>query len=360
MELSASSWTSVPFPAQPSGVPWPTHEWPKSAPDDDVDQDGLRFALDRLFQHPDETGLTLATVVVHRGRIVAERYGVEADSVWRKGSAVETDTPLISWSMAKSITHALVGIAVADGLVAVDEPAPVSAWRHDDRRRITLQHLLQMRSGLRFVEDYTPGGESDVIEMLFGSGQHDVASFAAAFGLDAEPGSVWSYSSGTSNIVARIVGDAVGGGEDGMRTFMHDRLFGPIGMKTADPRFDAAGTFIGSSFVYASARDFARFGYLYLRGGQWDGESIIPAGWADHARTPTEVPNTEVYGYGAHWWRWYDQPGSLACHGYEGQRTVVLPAKDLVVVRLGKTVEARRVALQRLLDAVVAAFPDVR
>ena len=134
---------------------------------------------------------------------------------------------------------------------------------------------------------------------------------------------MWNYSSGTTNIVARIAGDVVGGGADSMRTFLQDRLFGPLGMASASPRFDDAGTFIGSSFLYATAQDFARFGYLYLRDGTWDGARLLPEGWVDHARAPVPVPATEEFGYGAHWWLWREYPGAFAAHGYEGQYVIV-------------------------------------
>jgi len=194
-----------------------------------------------------------------------------------------------------------------------------------------------MRSGLQFVEDYVDGEVSHVIDMLFGAGKDDVAAYAAALPLIAAPGSQWSYSSGTTNIVCRILGDAVGGGADGMRAFMHERLFMPLGMHTATPRFDAAGTFIGSSFVYASARDFAAFGELYRNDGMVGSTRVLPAGWVDHARAATPVPDSERFGYGAHWWLWRDEPNSLGCHGYETQRVVVFPERELVLVRLGKT-----------------------
>ncbi len=151
---------------------------------------------------PPELGLTLALVVVHGGRVVAEAYGPD----------VTADTTLISWSTAKSVTHALVGILVGDGRLAVESSAPVRAWQDDARRAITVQQLLEMRPGLQFAEDYVDAGVSDVIEMLFGAGQADVAGFAAAFPLLHRPGTVWNYSSGTTNIVSRIVGDVVGGG----------------------------------------------------------------------------------------------------------------------------------------------------
>jgi CubicO group peptidase (beta-lactamase class C family) len=285
--------------------------------------------------------VTLAEVVVRGGEVVHEHYGPDTDAT----------TTLISWSTAKSLTHALVGIAVRQGLLDVDAPAPVAEWAGDERQGITLRQLLNMRSGLRFVEDYVDDSSSHCLDMLFGAGQADVAGYAAALPLDHEPGSTFNYSSGTTNIVARIVGEAVGGGEEGMRSFMEAELFGPLGMASADPRFDAAGTFVGSSFLYCTARDFARFGQLYLRDGVWDGGRILPEGWVDFARTPTEVPPEEDFGYGAHWWLWDRQgfPETFAAHGYEGQYIVVAPDRDLVVVRLGKTpVELRPTVVERV------------
>jgi CubicO group peptidase (beta-lactamase class C family) len=221
-----------------------------------------------------------------------------------------------------------------------------------------VQQLLNMRSGLEFVEDYVDDGVSHVIDMLFGSGKDDVAGYASRFALVAGPGTLWNYSSGTSNILSRIVGEVVGGGEWGMRAFMQRRLFGPLGMSSADPRFDAAGTFIGSSFLYATARDFAKFGLLYLHDGMCSGQRLLPPGWADHASTPTPVPTEEPYGYGAHWWLWPREPGSFAAHGFEGQRLVVLPRRDLVVVRLGRTLEHQRPGLDAALRAIFSWFPQ--
>jgi CubicO group peptidase (beta-lactamase class C family) len=287
--------------------------------------------------------ITLAELVLRRGEVVHEHYAPTAGP----------DTTLISWSTAKSVTHALVGLAVRDGLLDVDAPAPVSEWADDGRSAITLRQLLHMCSGLRFVEDYVDDSISHCIDMLFGAGQADVAGYAAALPLEHPPGSVFNYSSGTTNIISRIVGAAVGGGEAGMRAFMQDELFGPLGMTSADPRFDATGTFIGSSFLYCTARDFARFGQLYLADGTWAGRRLLPEGWVDFARDPAPVPVEEEFGYGAHWWLWdgHGFPGTFAAHGYEGQYIVVRPDRDLVVVRLGKTpVEVRPPVIERLQD----------
>jgi len=235
-----------------------------------------------------ETDTTLAVVVQHRGEVVAEAYA----------NGVTADTTLISWSMAKSITHALVGMAQMDGLLDVQAPTGIAQWQNDDRRLITLQHLLEMRSGLAWIEDYVEGNESDVIDMLFGSGKEDHAAHAMKQPLASTPGSEWYYSSGTTNIVTRLLGDVLG---DTTHAFIQVRLFDAIGMSSATAQFDAAGTFVGSSYVYATARDFAKFGELYLRDGVWGSKRILPVGWVDHARAQTVIDDETSQGYGAHW-----------------------------------------------------------
>ena len=141
-----------------------------------------------------------------------------------------------------------------------------------------------------------------------------------------------------------------------MREFLDERLFGPAGMTSANPRFDAAGTWIGSSYVHANARDFARFGELYLRDGMVGGERVLPAGWVDHARVQVATDPESGGHYGRHWWIWPDQPRSVAAHGYEGQFVVVLPERDAVIVHLGQTDAAVRNHLVDRLRDVVAAL----
>lgn len=312
--------------------------------------DGAAVTAEMTGQFSDEAryGISLAMVVIHGGRVVAERYD----------QTVGPTTKLISWSMAKSITDALVGMCVGKGLLSVDNPAPISAWRNDERSSITLQHLLEMRSGLRWVEDYVDGEVSDVIAMLFGVGKDDHARYAIECPLQNEPGSIWVYSSGTTNVVTRILGDVVGdepGLHDNM-TGLLGRLFGTLGMD-AEPRFDAAGTFVGSSYVYASARDFARFGYLYLRDGVWGDERVLPEGWVDHARRQHVVDPDSDLGYGSHWWTLPEEPDALVASGYEGQHIIVCPSRDLVVVRLGKTNAESRPNVLASLRRLIAAFP---
>ena len=266
-------------------------------------------------------------------------------------------TPLLSWSMAKSVLHAAVGVLVGEGRLRLDEPPGVPGW-DDDRSAITLDHLLQMRDGLRWVEDYVDDGVSNVIAMLFGDGQDDVAAYAAASPAAHPPDTVFNYSSGTSNIIAGIVGRAVAPGD--VRAFLLDRVLHPVGMRSADPRVDAAGTFIGSSFVYATAQDWARFGLLYLRDGVWDGERLLPEGWVDHGRRVRSVDETDGDLYGAHWWVDHldTARGTFRASGYEGQMVAVCPPLDAIVVRLGKTPEPQPtpahlpVWRKRVLDAL--------
>jgi CubicO group peptidase (beta-lactamase class C family) len=313
-------------------------------------------AADLLFAPDAPHGVSLALVVQRRGEVVFERYGCQPDTPFGPGGPVDADTTLISWSMAKSITHAAVGILVGDGLLDPAAPAPVPAWAGTEKAAITLQDLLEMRSGLHFVEDYVDFGVSNCLEMLYGEGKDDMAAYAAAQPLDHPPGTVWNYASGTPNLVARIVGDVVGGGREGMEAFLRERLFLPAGMTTATPKFDEAGTFVGSSFVYATARDFARFGELYRNDGvAADGTRVLPAGWRDHARHEIAVDEESGFGYGAHWWIWRDLPGSLACHGYEGQYTVVVPDRDLVVVHLGRVPAETRPGVVDQLRTIVDA-----
>ena len=329
--------------------------------------DSIRHVADELFAADADHGLSLAFVVCHRGEVVFEQYGTQPDTVFGPGGALHADSTLVSWSMAKSITQAALGIAVGDGRLDVHAPAPVPAWRGTDKEAITLLQLLEMRSGLRFVEDYVDDSVSHCLEMLYGEGKDDMAHYAASLPLDHAPGTVWNYSSGTTNIIARIVGDAVGGGRDGMEAFLHDRLFEPAGMTSAIAKFDPAGTFVGSSYVYATARDFARFGQLYLDDGCAPAASgghrivpadrILPEGWRDLARTQVSFDDEAGFGYGRHWWTWPGVAGSLACHGYEGQYTVVVPDRDLVVVHLGKSPAERRAPLVARIRSVIEAFP---
>ena len=299
-------------------------------------------ALDRLLdQVCDDTGplaTTYAVVVIHRGRLIAERYHGGLPHFDRPPEPVTVESRLLSWSMAKSMLHAVVGLLVKDGRLDLDAPADVPEWSapDDPRHPITLRHLLAMRDGLDFAEDYVDDRTSDVIAMLFGDGQADMAHFAADRPLAAAPDARFNYSSGTTNIISAVVARQLGPGAP-YEAFLHERLFGPIGMASARPAFDGAGTWVASSYVRATARDFARFGLLYLRDGVWDGTRLLPEGWVDYGRTIESV-DPEDGPYGAHWWGVAgDTLGTFRASGFEGQSITLCPALDLVVVRLGQT-----------------------
>ncbi len=320
------------------GRNWPGGDLDAEAgPDADIDRRTLEGALAHAFLEDDSGVLrrTRAVVVVNRGRIVAERYA---------GGFFE-DTPLIGWSMTKSITNALVGILVRQGKLDVHAPATVGEWQAQDdpRRAITLDQLMRMSSGLRFDEGYD-GPFNDAVAMLFGA--TDAAAFAAAQPLDFVPDTHWSYSSGTTNIISRIVREAAGGPHPYYLSFPQRELFDRIGMHSAVMEPDTSGTFVGSSFSYATARDWARFGMLYLNDGVWEGERILPEGWIDYTRRPT--PTAPRGQYGAQFWmdagygperehrRWSELPAdAYFASGYEGQSVMIVPSRDTVIVRLG-------------------------
>ncbi len=341
----------VPLPPQPERTAWPEPDWPEGSPGAGVDVASLDKLLDYAFCQPAEMPETNASLIVHRGRIVAERYAEGMDAT----------TTHLSWSMAKSVLHAVCGLLVGEGKLSLDGPAGVEAWSDpsDDRHGITLDQLLKMRSGLDFLEDYTDktDAQRNVIDMLFGPGKDDVAGYAASCPLAHPPGSSFYYSSGTSNIVSSLVSGVLGAGPP-VERFMRERLFDPLGMRSATLRFDEAGTWIGSSFAYATARDFARFGLLYLRDGVFAGRRILPAGWVDHARRLSDEAPSENFAYGSHWWVIPGSLGIFQANGYNGQRITLVPGLDLIVVRLGVTPIEFAPRMNAWMKEVVDCFRD--
>jgi CubicO group peptidase (beta-lactamase class C family) len=336
----------LPLPSQPADVPWPDGDWPRG-PLPASSAERVTALLDAAFANPqpETTVLTTDIVIVHRGVLVAERYA-------RGNSAADTQK---SWSMAKSMFHAVAGILVRNKRIDVSMRAHVLEWSGDERVQITLDQLLHMTSGLRFGEDYV-AGDSDVNRMLHNPGVPDTGAFAASFPLEYPPDTVFNYSSGTTNILSRIVRDLFGGGE-AYRRFLHRELFDRIGMNSASPRFDASGTWVASSYCYCTPEDFARFGLLYLRDGIWRDERVLPEGWVDYARTPAPIqPADEASGYGAHWWLEPDDLGTFFAAGYAGQYIFIVPALDLIVVRNGDTPVERRPHVRRLIRELIDAF----
>ncbi len=358
------------LPPQTAGVPWPTAAWPAGPLPDDA-ADPLDRALTLVGARDPRLGETRAVVVIHRGRLVAERYA----------PGFGADTPFVSWSMAKSVTQALLGIAVRKGLVDIDKPMGNPRWNAGDpRAAIPWRHWINMTDGQEYHEiGVVDPTLNDAASMLYGRGRLDVAGFAAALPLIHAPGTHWNYNSAGMNLIAgalgRVFAPSASPAERRARVAaeLRDELFGPIGMTSAQPEFDRAGTFLGSSLVYATARDWARFGLLYLRDGEWDGKRILPAGWVDFARTKTPAVNCDVYGAGfwvtpaagrgkPHVALAPDGPRDIfLAQGHEGQVVVVVPSKDLVLVRLGLFDDRFGWGpLGEWVVGVVTPFPDVQ
>lgn len=258
--------------------------------------------------------------------------------------------------MAKSVTHALVGVLVGRGELDVDAPAPVPEWDDPDdpRHAITVDIMLRMASGLTWKEEYF-APDSDTIAMLNGAGADDMAHYAADKPLEAEPGTVVRYSTGTSNIIAGVIGRIVGTGDD-YEAFVDEALLTPLGidLERTAIGWDGAGNLVGGSAFDLTPRDFARFGLLYLRGGEWDGTRVVPEGWVDYARTPTPPPAGSPE-YGAHWWLYDDCEHGFRASGFNGQHIVACPTLDLIVVVLGNRVDGLDGQIR---DDLVATFVE--
>lgn len=322
----------VPLPPAPR--PSPAAEWERADPPAGWDPAAL---FDPVFADTVCFGETWAIAACQRGALIYERYEGRLPGWTEPGETVTGSSRLLSWSVAKSVLHAGVGILVGEGRLSLHGPAGVRSWSDpsDPRHAITLEHLLTMRDGLDFVEDYDPGGgRSDVITMLF-TGIADTAAFAADRPPAAPPGQRYSYSSGASNIVSSLVAAQVGAGPR-YEAWLRSALLERIGMTSATVETDAAGTWIASSYMRATAADWLRFGELYLRDGVWAGQRILPEGWVDYGRRPRS-PDPDGTWHGAHWWS--DGPGSgpFWAEGFEGQMILVCPEADLVVVRFGRT-----------------------
>ena len=331
--------------------------------DPGVPRAALAQRIDALFDDP-AAGQTRALLVLHEGRVVAERYA----------PGFGRDTRFIGWSMTKSVTGVLMGLLVSDGRLRLDEGVPVAAWQRpgDPRGEITLRQLLQMRSGLRHRENAEPRYASDEVRMLFLDGRDDMASYAEAQPLEAEPGRTFDYSSATSVILADLAARVLSSNGDAtarrqaVADYLRTRILDPLGMRSAVPEFDAAGTFIGSSMLHATARDWGKFGEFLRNDGSVRGAQIVPRGWIEFMTSPS--PRNPDYG--AQLWLNRGKPGDndmlfagrapanvLACVGHLGQYIIASPSQKLTIVRLGQTDDPDRKALRSDLANIIALFP---
>ena len=335
---------SVPPPAFSSG-PWP------DGAAVETDQ-----SIDRLLKDPVLAGPgARAIVVVHHGRIVGEYYA----------AGFEPNTPLLGWSMTKTVTAAVIGMLIKDGKLSL---AQTGFWPgNDGREKIRLKDLLAMSSGLQWNEAY--GAVSDVTSMLYL--QPDMAAFARSPPLARPPGEEWLYSSGTAVILSRIAQDALARGAaevQDLSTFIKARLFDPVGITTATIEPDERGTLVGSSYMYATARDWARYGLFLLQDGVWQGEELLPPGYVTMMTTPVESSHGQ-YGMGQTWLWGSDAltpgvnpdaafgipPDAFWMSGHDGQSVCIIKSRQLVIVRLGLTPYADGYTSQRLVQAVLKA-----
>ncbi len=287
-------------------------------------------------------GTPFAFIVVHQDGVVAERY--------REG--ITADTRLLSWSMGKSFTNALVGIMAGDGLVDIHAPMDIPEWQGDGRAAITLSDLMQMQSGLEWNENY--GTRSDVNLMLHR--EEDMGLFALSKPLMAKPGTHWYYSSGSTNIIMRYLRGRFASEEEFLQ-YIHERLFDPLGIDNPCFEPDMSGTPVGSSYLYATARDFARLGHMYLHDGCVGEERLLPEHWVEYTTTPA---SDSKGGYGACFWlnRGKTYPSApedmYSCQGHDGQMIFIIPSKELVVVVLGYSPKPDRVIeFDRLLRDII-------
>lgn len=335
-----------PAPARPA-APWPQGDQVQ------IDPALVALVADPLLAGPGMRAL----LVVHRGRIVAERYGDGFDAA----------TPLLGWSMTKTVNAALVGTAVDAGRLDPDRGGLQAQWAGDARREISTTQLLAMASGLAFDESY--GSVSDATRMLYL--QPDMAAFAAAQPLAHPPGTYFSYASGSAVLLAQRWQRAIG--TDAL-AWPQRALFGPLGMSSAVLEADARGSFVGSSYLYANARDWARFALLLLRGGQWDGRQLLSRGWVERMFAPSAAAPTE-YSRGQMWLHGPADrsPGAAAdapadagftlpadtrwMIGHDGQTIALLPSRELAVVRLGLTPSRLGYRPQWLLAELLQVLP---
>lgn len=303
------------------------------APDADpaLDEAVARAFGDHLPGHVAAALGTRAVVIVKDGELVAERYA----------DGFDADTPQLGWSMSKSVTNLLTGVLVEQGVVALDDDGLRPEWT-DERADITIDQLLRQTSGLEWDETYDLG--TPITRMLYL--EPDMGQYVAGQPLAHEPGTVQQYSSGNTNLLCSVLAERTGLGADLPRQV----LLGPLGLTSAVLEPDAAGTPVCSSYLWATPRDWAAIGQFALQGGEWNGERMLPEGWMAQSLEVDEVEETDDPGLGASWRgnevlfgeaRWPELPeDTYYASGHDGQKMIIVPSEQLVVVRLGFTPEA--------------------
>lgn len=304
-------------------LPYPYgHLAPKDTLFPEIDLQKFNRAVALPFTN-NELQKTRTLLVLYKGHLVHERYAEGFDA----------NTPVLGWSMTKSVLATLYGILQHQNKINVNWPAPIAQWKDDERQHITLNHLLRMQSGLEWDEDYS--SISDVTKMLFLDA--DMTQAQKEKKAIAKPTEVWNYSSGTTNLLSGILRQQFRSHQEYL-DFPYTALIDKIGMHSMLLEADLAGNYVGSSYGWASTRDWARYGQLHLDKGLWNGEQLFAPEWIDYITKLTPQSNGT---YGAHFWlnaegKYPDVPKDLySCNGYQGQYVFMIPSKDLVVVRTG-------------------------
>ena len=285
-----------------------------------INYEGLNKAVAEMF---DPNNKTRAVVVVYKDHIIAEKYA----------DGFNSNSKILGWSMTKSITSTIFGILQSRGVLNVQDLAPIDAWKNDDRKNISIHNLLQMNSGLEWDENYDE--ISDATKMLFL--ERDMTQQQIHKPLVGKPNESWNYSSGTTNLLSGILRQQFNTQQDYL-DFWYTELIDKIGMNSMTIETDLVGNYVGSSYAWATPRDWAKFGLLYLHRGNWNGEQLFDASWVDYVKTPT--PTSDGW-YGAQFWlnagnRFPDVPKTMfAANGYQGQNVYIFPENDLVIVRMG-------------------------
>jgi CubicO group peptidase (beta-lactamase class C family) len=322
----------------------PSRSWQMvgEAEEKKLDRQVLEKAIAAVFEN--QKLKTRAVVVIQDCRLIAERYA----------DGFHADMPLPGWSMTKSVTDALIGIRVRQGKMNPNAPLDLKAWQEpgDPRSAITLNQMLRMSSGLKWNEE-SPDYLNDMTRMLFR--ESSMAGFAAKASVAEAPGKDWVYSSGTTNLICQALRNSFEEDRD-YWDFPRRELFEPLGMSSAVFELDESGTFVGSSYCFATARDWARFGQLYLDDGIVDDRRILPEGWVAGASKPTEGSKGR---YGRHFWLPRDKnlpAGTFYCRGFEGQLIAIVPEKQAVIVRLGSTRDRKAWDLDAFTGSIIKAL----
>ncbi len=347
-EILADKIIPMSSPEIPADQPWPYGAAGLSnetIPGLDITR--VDAAVTSAFIEPEEIPRnTTSLLVAYDGKLIAEQYDL----------GVTSDTPLLGWSMTKSISGTLIGILSDRNLLDLDSPAPITGWAGTEKADITTRDIVHMSSGLAFNEDYL--GFSNVTHMLYR--ESDQAAYTANLDLAHPPGTHFNYSTGDANLLGKIVQQSVGGSMQNAYDFYQTQLFHKVDIRSAFIEFDATGQFVGGAYAFMTPRDWARLGQLYLQEGNWKGEQVISSEWVNYVSKPS--PLTDEYG-GQIWLNsngadWPNVPhDAYYFAGHQGQRVVVIPSKKLVVVRTGVTENYDVIGLDGIISEIIAALP---